>query len=283
MPALVPSHSERWALTDTGSVPMVRSRRSRVEGLCITVVTLSIALNATAAGAYEPTSPGYLEGAETAPPGPPPPASAPPEALPTSGVETPKGAPRVEKTQVVRYDRPGGMPIGPVADDRVAPRSRCDRPFTSTLLETGKVRIYATAKESEDHPEHRDPAIAGRPVFACLEATGKSRLLDLPEVGGEKRAYWVEVDDGVFAVSAPLVAYAYSQYYLDTHQTWVRVRNLRTGRVVRSCLVGGAIAPHPGPRVTDIVLSPDGEVGWNAQGERQITSEEFVSGCDPTE
>lgn len=163
-----------------------------------------------------------------------------------------------------------------------AVRALCERPHTSTLLETGKVRIYATPAEPEGHAEHRNPAISGRLVFACLKASGKSRLLDLPEVGGEKHAYWVQVDERVFAVRAPLVAYVYSQYYLDTHQTWVRVRNLYTGRVLRSCLVGGAIAPKPGPRVTDIVLSPNGEVGWNAQGESQPTVEEQPPGCDPT-
>ncbi len=161
------------------------------------------------------------------------------------------------------------------------PGPSCDRPYSSTLLETAKVRIYTMPEEAEEHAEHRNPAISGRPVFACLEATGRSRLLDLPEVGGEKHASWVKVDERVFAANAPLVAYAYSQYYLDTHQTWVRVRNLLTGRVIRTCLVGGAIAPRPGPKVTDIVLSPTGEVGWNAQGASQPSSEEHEPGCNP--
>jgi hypothetical protein len=160
--------------------------------------------------------------------------------------------------------------------------SRCDRRHSSTLLETGKVRIYAMPEEPEGHAEHRNPAISGRPVFACLEGTGRSRLLDLPEVGGEKHAYWVKVDERVFAVNAPLVAYSYSQYYLDTHQTWIRVRSLLTGKVIRTCLVGGAVAPRPGPRVTDIVLGSTGEVGWNAQGEWQPSSEEDEPGCNPT-
>jgi hypothetical protein len=158
----------------------------------------------------------------------------------------------------------------------------CDRPESSTLLETGKVRIYAMPAEDEEGAGHRDPAISGRPVFACLEATGKSRLLDLPEVAGEVHAYWVKVDERVFAVNAPLVAYAYSQFYLDTHRTWIRVRNLRTGKVIRTCLVGGAIAPKPGPKVTDIVLSSNGEVGWNAQGGPQPSTEEQPPGCNPT-
>jgi|GEM_PF-5097915 len=162
------------------------------------------------------------------------------------------------------------------------PESPCDRRYSSTLLETGKVRIYAMPAEPEGEAEHRNPAFSGRPVFACLKATGRSRLLDLPEVGGEKHAYWVKVDERVFAVNAPLVAYAYSQYYLDTHQTWVRVRNLFTGRVIRTCLVGGAIAPRRGPQVTDIVLSPTGEVGWNAQGDSQPSSEEHEPECNPT-
>ena len=136
-------------------------------------------------------------------------------------------------------------------------------------------------KESEEDAQHREPSISGRPVFACLKARGRSRLLDLPEVEGEKPAYWVTVDERVFATNAPLVAYAYSQYYLDTHETWIRVRNLLTGRVIRTCPVGGAIAPKPGPRVTDIVLSANGEVGWNAQGAPQAGIEEHLPGCNP--
>lgn len=148
-------------------------------------------------------------------------------------------------------------------------------------METGRVRIYAMPEESEEHARHREPSISGRPVFACLEATGRSRLLDLPEVDGEKPAYWVAVDERVFGTNAPLVAYVYSQYYLDTHETWIRVRNLLSGRVIRTCLVGGAIAPKRGPRVTDIVLSSSGEVGWNAQGDSQSGSEDHVPGCNP--
>ncbi len=177
------------------------------------------------------------------------------------------------------------VPTAALAAEAASPPtagSRCDRPHSSTLLETGKVRIYAMPEEPEGHAEHRNPAIFGRPVFACLEATGKSRLLDLPEVGGEKHAYWVKVDERVFAVNVPLVAYAYSQYYLDTHQAWIRVRNLLTGKVIRTCLVGGAIAPGPGPHVTDIVLGSTGEVGWNAQGDSQPSSEEHEPGCNPT-
>jgi hypothetical protein len=143
----------------------------------------------------------------------------------------------------------------------------CDRPSSSTLLETGKVRVYAMPKESASHPEQREPAIAGRPVFGCLKTTGKSRLLDLPETGGEKHAYWVEVDPQVLAVSAPLVAYAYTQYYLDTHETWIRVRNLRTGTVLRSCDAGGDLAPGRLPHVARIVLGSDGTVAWSAEGD----------------
>ncbi len=177
------------------------------------------------------------------------------------------------------------VPTAAIAGEATSPQtagSRCDHRYSSTLLATGKVRIYAMPAEAEEDAEHRNPAISGRPVFACLEATGKSRLLNLPEVGGEIHAYWVKVDERVFAVNDPLVAYAYSQYHLDTHQTWIRVRNLLTGKVIRTCLVGGAIAPRPGPQVTDIVLSRGGEVGWNAQGESQPSSEEHEPGCNPT-
>ncbi len=177
------------------------------------------------------------------------------------------------------------VPTAARSSEAVSPQiagSRCDRPYSSTLLETANVRIYAMPEEAEGHAEHRNPAISGRPVFACLEAIGRSRLLDLPEVGGERHAYWVKVDERVFAVNAPLVAYSYSQYYLDTHQTWIRARNLSTGRVIRTCLVGGAIAPKAGPQVTDIVLGSTGEVGWNAHGASQPSSEEHEPGCNPT-
>lgn len=158
----------------------------------------------------------------------------------------------------------------------------CPRPHSTTLLETGKVRVFAMPQEPAGHSEKRHPTISGRPVFACLKATGKSRLLDLPEVGGEKSAYWVTVDERVFATNAALVAYVYSQFYLDTHETWIRVRNLWTGKVIRTCLVGGAIAPRPGPHVTDISLSLSGEVSWKVQDEQQVGGEDHVPGCNPT-
>lgn len=160
--------------------------------------------------------------------------------------------------------------------------SPCDRNSSSTLFETGKVRVYAMPKESKAHPAHRNPAIAGRPLFGCLRSTGRSRLLDLPEVGGEKHAYWVEVDSRAFAANGPLVASSYTQYYLDTHETWVRVRNLRSDAVIRTCFVGGGMAPHRRPRVTDIILSSNGEVAWNAEGEGPESSEDHVPGCNPT-
>lgn len=173
------------------------------------------------------------------------------------------------------------IPTAAKAGEARAPESRCERPSSDTLIETGKIRVYAIPEESEEQAEQRNPTIAGRPVFACLKATGRSRLLDRPEVGGEKSADRVKVDGQVFATNSPLVAYVYSQYYLDTHETWVRVRNIQTGRVIRTCLVGGAIAPRPG-HVADIVLNRSGEVGWDAQGERQPESEEHVPGCNPT-
>lgn len=167
---------------------------------------------------------------------------------------------------------------------RAATRERepCTRAGSSTLLETGKVRVYAMPKESTSRPEHRNPTITDRPVFGCLKTTGDRLLLDLPEVANEQRALWVEVDSGTVAANGPLVAYTYTEYYLDTHGTWVRVRDLRTGAVIRTCLVGGAIAPSRLPRVTDIVLSSSGEVGWNAEGEGPGRSEDHVPGCNPT-
>jgi hypothetical protein len=150
------------------------------------------------------------------------------------------------------------------SDDNAVRSSSCDRPSSSTLLETGKVRIYALAEKSVDLQGPRAPGIGGRPVFGCAKATGRARLLDLPEVGN-KRAYWTEVDPHVFAASGQLVAYAYTQYYLDTHETWVRVRNLRSGRILRSCAAGGDIAPGRLPRVMRILLDARGAVAWSAE------------------
>jgi hypothetical protein len=165
--------------------------------------------------------------------------------------------------------RPFGSTTSPPARPAVlssSVRSGCDRPSSSTLLETGKVRVYAMPKESASHPERHEPAIAGRPVFGCLQANGMPRLLDLPEVAGEKHAYWVEVDSQALAVTAPLVAYAYTEYYLDTHQTWIRVRNLRTGVIVRGCEAGGGLAPGRSPHISEIVLDSQGAVAWSAEG-----------------
>jgi hypothetical protein len=52
--------------------------------------------------------------------------------------------------------------------------------------------------------------------------------------------------------------------------------------ILRSCFAGGGMAPHRGPRVTNIVLSSNGEVGWDAEGEEPGTSEDHVAGCNPT-
>jgi len=93
-------------------------------------------------------------------------------------------------------------------------------------------------------------------------------------------AFWVKVDPKTVAANGPLVAYAYTQFYLDTHDTWVRVRNLRTGAVTRSCVVGGGRAPHSTPHVTDIALSPNGEVRWSVEGDSPETGESPQPGCN---
>jgi hypothetical protein len=158
---------------------------------------------------------------------------------------------------------------------------RCARPFSSTLFETGKVRIYALPTEPKGVAARRSPAIGGRPIFGCLKQTGRSRLLDFPEVRNDVGALWVEVGSQAFAAKGPLVAYAYTEYYLDTHTTWVFVRNLRTGAVERTCPVGGGRAPNPRPRVTHIVLRTNGEVSWDAEGEQPTWPEESPPGCEP--
>jgi len=143
--------------------------------------------------------------------------------------------------------------------------SACARPHTRTLLETTKVRVYALAAGSSSRTGHRETAISGPPVFGCLKVTGTSRLLDFPEADTKQIPYWVGVDRKAFAVSAPLLAYAYSQYGTDAHETWVRVRNLRTGEVVRTCAAGGDLAPGTLPRFGRIVLDSRAAVAWSAQ------------------
>lgn len=159
-----------------------------------------------------------------------------------------------------------------------AAASRCARPQSTTLLETGKVRLYAMPEDST--ASGRDPSIAGRPVFGCLTGSGRSVALDRPEVQAGLHAYWVEVDPRALAANGPLIAYSFTEYYLDTHLTWVRVRNLRTGSFVRTCAAGGGMAPHRGTRVTDIVLHSDGEVAWNVEGEGSVSLEDQEPGCD---
>jgi hypothetical protein len=148
-----------------------------------------------------------------------------------------------------------------------AEASRCERPSTRTLVETGKVRVYARKEHSVELPDPDRHAIGGRPVFACLKSIGVPRLLDLPEAGGEKRALWVSVAPDVLAVSAPLVAYAFTQYYIDTHETWIRVRDLGTGAVLRSCPAGGDIAPGALPVISRIVVDSQGALAWSAEGQ----------------
>lgn len=166
--------------------------------------------------------------------------------------------------------RPQLDPAGPV------PGPPCVRPFSSTLVETSKVRVYAMPAEPPEHPEHIHPAFFGRPVFACLKKADNRLLLNLPEADAEKRPLWVEVHQAI-AVSGPLVAYAYTQYYLDTHETWIRVRSLRTGTVIRSCPAGGDIAPGSLPHIAKIVLNSRGWVGWSSEGYEGRS----IFGCGP--
>lgn len=106
------------------------------------------------------------------------------------------------------------------------------------------------------------PAIAGRPVFACLKRTGKSRLLD---ASGEMSAHSVGVDEHVLAIHSPRVAFVLTAYYLDAHETFVRVRDLRgNGGGVRSCSAGVGLAPRHIPRITKVVLNGKGSVAWSA-------------------
>jgi hypothetical protein len=218
----------------------------------VVVAVMIAALAPATAGAYEPQPPGYLEGALTNPPGLPPAPAQPGTSSPTRA--------RLE--------------LGPASDHRK--EHGCGRPTSSTLLETSKVRVYAMPEDSVKLPGGRDQTISGRPVFGFLRTTGKSRLLDLP---AEKYAFWVSVDPAAIAVSAPLVAYPFTQYYTDTHETWVRVRNLRTGAVVRSCPAGGGMAPHVGSHPIKIVLNSRGAVAFSVEGTRGSA----IVACDSLE
>jgi hypothetical protein len=169
----------------------------------------------------------------------------------------------------------------PTAAEAQAPSARdtrCDRPSSSTLVETGKVRVFAMPPESLQSAGNGLTAIGGRPVFGCLKATGRAVLLNFPVEG---HPFWASVDDDPIAVDGPLVAYVFGQYYTDFHKTWIRVRNLNTGAFIRNCPIGGAMAPSTLPHVTDIVLGSDGDVEWKAQGEGPELSEHPIPGCNP--
>lgn len=203
----------------------------------------------------------------------------PPDHLGEAPMVTPGTPPSTSKRAHADLSRRRGRALDQ-SDDRQGTEARCDSRPSSTLLETGKVRIYALPPEPTDHPEHREPAIAGRSVYGCLKSSGSTRFLDLPEVDDERPTLWVEVASQVLAANGPLVAYPYTQYYFDTHETWVRVRNLRTGEVIRDCFIGGALAPHRLPRVTDIVLHSNGEVDWSATSEGPVAGREPESACN---
>lgn len=139
--------------------------------------------------------------------------------------------------------------------------SYCKQPHSTTLLETSKTRIYAVPRESVALPSGH--SVAGRPVFGCLKRIGQARLLNAP---GDQEGLWFGVDEHALAIHAPLVAYAFTAYYFDTHATFVRVRNLNSGSTVRGCPAGGGLAPGHIPHVVKIVLNGTGAVAWSVQG-----------------
>lgn len=142
-----------------------------------------------------------------------------------------------------------------------ARHSYCEPPHSTTLLETRKVRIYAMPKDSVPLPDGH--SVAGRPVFGCLKNIGEARLLNAP---GEQEGYWFGVDEHALAIHAPLVAYAFTAYYLDSHATFVRVRNLNGNSTVRGCPAGRGLAPRRQPRVGGIVLNARASVAWSVEG-----------------
>lgn len=144
------------------------------------------------------------------------------------------------------------------AESGAPKRVHCEPPHGSTLLETRKVRVFAMPAESEG-----EGSIAGRPVFGCLKRIGRQRLLNAP---GEQSGYWFGVDEHALAVHAPLVAYAFTAYYTDSHKTSVRVRNLNTNATVRGCPAGSGLAPRRLPRVAQIVLNGRGAIAWSVEG-----------------
>jgi hypothetical protein len=169
---------------------------------------------------------------------------------------------------------------GAGVSDATPARSSCDRPAGSTLVETSKVRVYALPEGSVKPANSHAASIAGRPVFGCLVATGRSLPLNFPAT---RSAYWVGVDTDPIAVSSSLVAYAFTQYYLDTHETWIRVRNLRTGRILRSCPAGGGMAPHTFPHIIKLVISSSGAVAWSAEGKPSGPAPGAVLACHSAE
>jgi hypothetical protein len=142
------------------------------------------------------------------------------------------------------------------------------------------VRIFALAKESVEPPRDKSSAIAGRPIFACLKATGKPWPLNI--TASKTGTIWVGVDEDALAIHFPRVAYAFTDYYFDTHRTWIRVKDLRSGVITRSCPAGGALAPNRLPRISDVVLNGKGSVAWSAVGSQYASSANAVIACDAT-
>jgi hypothetical protein len=145
---------------------------------------------------------------------------------------------------------------------------RCERAQSTTLLESRQVRLYSIPTESAH--------IVGAPVFGCYEPTGKSRLLRPPSQGAGFR-YSVEAE--AFGLSGPVIAYAVSGYGTDFVSTWVQAVDVRSGRLLRSCLAGGVMAPHPGLEIPAIVVKRNGSLGWSAA---EPLKEASVDACDST-
>ncbi|MDX6590229.1 MAG: hypothetical protein QOI84_1503 [Solirubrobacterales bacterium] len=140
------------------------------------------------------------------------------------------------------------------------------------------VRIFAMPKESVELPRDTSHAIFGRPIFACLKATGKSWLLNVP--ASKANAIWLGVDEDALAIHLPRVAYVFTDYYFDSHSTWIRVRDLRSGAITRSCPAGGALAPSRLPLISDLVLNGKGSVAWSVTGGRFPSGNAAVVACD---
>jgi hypothetical protein len=159
----------------------------------------------------------------------------------------------------------------------------CKPAKSTTLAASRKVRLYSVA-----HPvPSGDGTSIPVPIYGCLVATGRSRLLNAParlhpQSPGLQP---VSIDTKIIALHAPWAAYPEQFITADTFTLVVAATNLQSGKTAY-CEVPGTRAPRRGPSVSAIVLKGDGSVAWigeaNSSGLDEGTLVRTVVACDST-